>query len=313
MKPAPEGQGKGRGRGKGRGKGRGRGTGPEGGRGGSLRGRGGRGCKAAVAEEEGETRSSKPSRKKPVDDYAPPGTEEWWVGTWYETWAYDGNWEDTAAGRYWDAQAYESGQKAKKDMEEMNEPAKKTTVNKRDKPDATPAEETKPKKAKKTRAKKCKEPLASAASATTKQSKTKKAKTEDEETNNEKAKGKKRKAKEEGEDETQDVQPDPEFDKWITSLKSEHKKNIKEFLAIYRKDGSEAITEETKMDMKDRLDNENMVEIRFNPYWKTAACGCHSRTLGKDLIRFAWNAGTGLRFVARMALAIKCAELFVAR
>ena len=288
------------------------GKGPDGGKGGSLRGRGGRGCKPAVAEEEGETQSSKQKRKKPWDDYSPPETEEWWVGTWYETWAYDGNWEDTAAGRYWDAHAYESGQKAKKDMEEMSEPAKRKTANKRDKPDVTPAEETKAKKAKETRAKKCKEPLASAASATTTQSKTKKAKTEDEETNNEKAKGKKRKAKEEGEDETKDVEPDPEFDKWMTSLKSQHKKEIKEFLAIYRKDDGETITDGTKMDMREKLD-QHLEEIRLNIYWKSAACGCHSRNAGKDLIRFAWNAGTGLRFVARMALALKCAELFVAR
>ena len=105
---------------------------------------------------------------------------------------------------------------------------------------------------------------------------------------------------------------DEDWAGWICSWEAAHKKKLQKFFRLYDEDRSTTITETHKTDIKDRLKCQDFTEFRLNAYWKTGACGLHCRTLKKDLVHYAFKPD-GVGFVCRMALAMKCCEMFATR
>jgi hypothetical protein len=86
---------------------------------------------------------------------------------------------------------------------------------------------------------------------------------------------------------------------------------IRKYLELYADNPATSVTEEMKVEMKTRLKVSNLQQCRLNIYWKTGRVGCTSRSAKRDLCSFSFNDIDGPNFMSRLAVALKCAKLFV--
>jgi hypothetical protein len=87
-------------------------------------------------------------------------------------------------------------------------------------------------------------------------------------------------------------------------------RKIQKFVALYWDDATtQKATQEIKEDMHSRLRHDQMTSCRLNAYWTTSAVGCTYRALNKDIAHFYFR-DTGLSYMTRLAMSLKCAEMF---
>ena len=275
-------------------KGRGRGRG----RGGSGRGRG----QSTEAKEKPKRQSRDGSKKRKATE----GTED--VDAWYEESWNDGyghpdeQWahEDYGtSGYHWDGYAWAEGKHALqsiKDQDKANDgKAKKAKKNKEKEEEQVegPQERKKAKKADKTE--KTSNPSAGS-----------KAKTKLQETSTVKEK----KQKKRKDEEVAQVEEPSSIQERIEPPPKKVRK-IQKYVSLYFDNPTEKVDEILKEDLKSNLAQFKFQECRLNIYWKNPACGCTSKSKGKDLAHFFFPADDRLNYMTRLAMALKCAEMFV--
>ena len=92
----------------------------------------------------------------------------------------------------------------------------------------------------------------------------------------------------------------------------EFTKKIKKYYKLFKDRERTAATEEIKNEMKSNLQcGKDLTECRLNIYWHVPSCGVTSKSKKKDLAHFAFNDIEDCTYMSSLALALKCAELFV--
>ena len=93
---------------------------------------------------------------------------------------------------------------------------------------------------------------------------------------------------------------------------TEFMKKIKKYYKLFQDRDETAATDEIKNEMKSRLQcGKALTECRLNIYWQGPKCGVTSKSNKKDIAHFTFNDVEDITYMSSLALALKCAELFV--
>ena len=321
LKPekAPRERGRGRARGRGRGRnGRGEGAGRGTENGGRGRGRG------------------RNVSKNKAGQSADWDENTWWDETWQEGWGYEGEeWAQDGwgtPGYYWDSYAWQDGKQSLHNLAGQNEGTPKTSKVEKSKPESSKPESSKPatKRLKteeelaesnaETKKPKKKAPAAPKRNAKKKQRK----EVETERALSSTSSSKKRKKAEGQAEETETQEPDVSTSTSTDKKKkkrtapqaaqasTEFMKKIKKYYKLFQDRDETAATDEIKNEMKSRLQcGKALTECRLNIYWQGPKCGVTSKSNKKDIAHFTFNDVEDITYMSSLALALKCAELFV--
>lgn len=125
-------------------------------------------------------------------------------------------------------------------------------------------------------------------------------------------KQKAKKAKKETEEtETAEVEPPPGLAQRLAPPPKKIRK-IQKYVTPYKDSTATAADASIKVDMRSSLRISEFNECRLNIYWKTSACGCTSYSKNKDIAYFNFGGNDARwNYMTRMAMALKCAEMFV--
>lgn len=100
-----------------------------------------------------------------------------------------------------------------------------------------------------------------------------------------------------------------------TTLKPnpKHVEEVQKYVNKFKDINSEKPDDKLKLKMKGKLRIPDMNECRLNVYWKNPACGCHSYSTSSDISHFYFHKieVTNGSYMTRLAMALKCAEMFV--
>ena len=220
-----------------------------------------------------KARKKAQSHEKSNDDWS----NKQWQQEWEEEAAYYGS------ANYWDQYALQSGMESQRELEEEQE----------HQDDGNTADKAKKKKTNTEKTATRSEPSAASSSSKRKQ---------ESDALPEKTKRKKQNVEE------QEPHAVPE-----ATANSKDVSKIRSFMDIYKNIQKEAPTDILKAEWKSALNIGNMKEIRWNPYWKTGAVGCRSRTTGKDIAHFNFHEFEDHNYMSRVTVALKCCKLFVTR
>lgn len=282
-----------------RGRGRGRARGGRGG--GEGRGRGGRGQAKGRggAKDESNAGGNQEANTTQENHH----DSEWWEG-WEE---YEEDWTNDAwggTGWHWDQYAQSDAKQSWHYLSESH---------------AMPSKPEQPSKNDKKEQKRSKGETSTTETEEKTKPKPKRSKTnKDSET---KPAGKKRKSKEETQDAAASSAAEPKKaarrrkeatpEATPSEANPKHVKKIKQFFGKFALDKSTEATQEIKDWLLGELKLDSLTECRLNKYWKVPSCGVTSKSKKKDIAHFSFKDIPEIMFVPALALALKCAELFV--
>ena len=280
----------------GRGRGRGRGTGGRG------RGRGSQAAPTNKKEKGDDNQSAK--RKKGKNAKQDQADDEDWYGEGYvdEEWGYQGGKEQ------WDQYALACSSTAldelRQDEDKKDRKGRKHTG--KEEKEASASSKTKQPKASKPPGKKQVQQEAEEAEEATKTERKKRKPEHQEAGESQKISTEKKGKKAQKTDQQQDA---AQHSQHYMDPPPKKVRKIQNFVALYWDDAKTAVaTQDIKDDMRSRL--KEIKACRLNIYWKTSACGCTYKETSKDVAHFFFGKNMG-SYMTRLAMAVKCAEMFV--